>query len=224
MTRDEAISIARQYAKAYPQSYYSEPFQPHEWVIKAIQQAAHTPETGCGAQVVKFVDQKELAHARDVLSAVEIPPAIDYHGLCNRLAEVFNTDDTPDELSTEAREAIEALWKERDELRGHIKTLLSPSVKASCVASPESILDRKVTVCDSCLCACCWLGDFYCDNAKGAGTVDKTIRELYQINAAGVREDSGYWFKDPNTGKVDYDAKSAAKRAWNAVNGGPQHE
>lgn len=82
-----------------------------------------------------------------------------------------------------------------------------------------SILDRKVPVCDSCLCACCWQGDFYCNDAKGAGTVDKTIRELYQINADGVREDSGYWFKDPNTGKVDYDAKSAAKRAWNALNG-----
>jgi hypothetical protein len=47
---------------------------------------------------------------------------IDYHGLCNRLAEVFNAeDDTPDELSTEAREAIEHLWRERDRLRAALE-------------------------------------------------------------------------------------------------------
>lgn len=45
----------------------------------------------------------------------------DIHGLCNRLAEVFNTDDTPDELSTEAREAIEELWQERDALRAEVQ-------------------------------------------------------------------------------------------------------
>jgi hypothetical protein len=74
-----------------------------------------------------------------------------------------------------------------------------------------SILERKVTVCAACLCASCWQGELYCDQAKTAGTVEKTIRELFQGN---LREDSGYWFKDPNTGEVDYDAKSAAKRAW----------
>jgi hypothetical protein len=36
MTREQAIEIARHCAKAKPQSYYSEPFQPHEWVIDAI--------------------------------------------------------------------------------------------------------------------------------------------------------------------------------------------
>lgn len=86
-------------------------------------------------------------------------------------------------------------------------------------ASPPlegSVLDRKVTICAACLCASCWQGEFYCDQAKTAGTVEKTVRELWQGN---VREDSGYWFKDPNTGKVDYDAKSAAKRTWLAENG-----
>lgn len=80
----------------------------------------------------------------------------------------------------------------------------------------EAPLDRKVVVCAACLCACCWQGEFYCDQAKTAGTVEKTVRELLQGN---IREDSGYWFKDPNTGEVDYDAKSAAKRAWLAENG-----
>jgi hypothetical protein len=36
MTREQAIQLARRFAKAKPQSYYSEPFQPHEWVIDAI--------------------------------------------------------------------------------------------------------------------------------------------------------------------------------------------
>lgn len=38
----------------------------------------------------------------------------DLQSLCNRLGEVFNLDDTPDELSQEAIEAIEELWEERD--------------------------------------------------------------------------------------------------------------
>jgi hypothetical protein len=40
MTREEAITIARYCAKEKPQSYYAEPFQPHEWVIDAILLAA----------------------------------------------------------------------------------------------------------------------------------------------------------------------------------------
>lgn len=47
--------------------------------------------------------------------------------LCDRLNEVFNEDDTPDELSTEAREAIEELWEERDRLRSLNDALTGPS-------------------------------------------------------------------------------------------------
>jgi hypothetical protein len=36
MNREQAIEIARECAKAKPQAYYAEPFQPHEWVIDAI--------------------------------------------------------------------------------------------------------------------------------------------------------------------------------------------
>lgn len=39
MTRDEAIGLARKHAKNKPQSYYGEPFHPHEWVIDAIIEA-----------------------------------------------------------------------------------------------------------------------------------------------------------------------------------------
>jgi hypothetical protein len=44
ITREQAIEIARSCAKAKPQSYYSEPFMPHEWAIDAIMQASAVPE------------------------------------------------------------------------------------------------------------------------------------------------------------------------------------
>jgi len=62
----------------------------------------------------------------------------DLHGLCNRLAEVFNEDDTPDELSTEAREAIEKLWEERDQLRAALQEALCPDCTSDDTSDPES--------------------------------------------------------------------------------------
>lgn len=41
MTRDEAIKHAQKHAKALPESYYAEPFMPHEWVISAIMSAPY---------------------------------------------------------------------------------------------------------------------------------------------------------------------------------------
>lgn len=48
-----------------------------------------------------------------------------------------------------------------------------------------------VTVCDKCFCACCWQGIFMCDEAKWAGTVEKTAAEL---RALPPREHESYWF------------------------------
>src|SRR5882724_7704930 len=45
MTRDQAIEIARECAKAKPQSYYAEPFEPHEWVVDAMIRAGNTMQT-----------------------------------------------------------------------------------------------------------------------------------------------------------------------------------
>lgn len=39
MTRKEAIEMAQRWAKEFAPSYYKEPFQPHEWVIKAMMTA-----------------------------------------------------------------------------------------------------------------------------------------------------------------------------------------
>ena len=49
--------------------------------------------------------------------------------------------------------------------------------------------ERVVTVCDQCLTACCWQGRFLCDKAAYAGTVDKSVAELRELN----REHPSYW-------------------------------
>jgi hypothetical protein len=51
-------------------------------------------------------------------------------------------------------------------------------------------LDKKITVCDHCFRACCWQGQFMCDDARGAGTTVRTVRELREGNF-GEHED--YW-------------------------------
>jgi len=51
---------------------------------------------------------------------------------------------------------------------------------------------EKITVCDKCLKASCWQGLFMCDNARLAGTVQKTISELKELNL----EHSSYWKTD----------------------------
>ncbi len=49
--------------------------------------------------------------------------------------------------------------------------------------------DKTVTVCDACLMACCFQGVLMCDNARAAGTVEKTIDELRELNI----ENEEYW-------------------------------
>ena len=49
--------------------------------------------------------------------------------------------------------------------------------------------NRRVTVCAACLQASCWQGAFYCDEAKTAGTVEKTVAQLQGMNL----EHPDYW-------------------------------
>lgn len=46
-----------------------------------------------------------------------------------------------------------------------------------------------VTVCSECFMASCWKGIFMCNDARDAGTVEKTIKELEAINV----EHPNYW-------------------------------
>lgn len=48
----------------------------------------------------------------------------------------------------------------------------------------------KVTVCDKCLRACCWHGEFMCDAARNAGITVKTVSEL---RAGNYGEHEDYW-------------------------------
>lgn len=67
------------------------------------------------------------------------------------------------------------------------------------MADTTDVLDRKVTVCDKCLCASCWHGTFMCDDAKGAGTTERTVAQLGLLGL----ESAHYWFTNPATGEVD---------------------
>lgn len=48
---------------------------------------------------------------------------------------------------------------------------------------------KLVEVCDNCKQASCWYGEFMCDNARGAGTVKKTVSELRVMKL----ESEDYW-------------------------------
>lgn len=50
----------------------------------------------------------------------------------------------------------------------------------------------KITVCASCLRACCWQGSFFCDNYREADIIDKTVKELKKLKL----EHSDYWKED----------------------------
>ncbi len=62
--------------------------------------------------------------------------------------------------------------------------------------------DLQIIVCDQCLRACCWQGNFMCDRAYSAGTVKKTVAELRELakNHPHGGEHQDYWHINPNTG------------------------
>ncbi len=49
--------------------------------------------------------------------------------------------------------------------------------------------DRLLIVCDNCLCACCWHGEFYCQKSRSAGTREMRVSELRALG----REHESYW-------------------------------
>ncbi len=46
-----------------------------------------------------------------------------------------------------------------------------------------------ITVCDACFRACCWKGIFMCDDARDAGTVERTVQQCVELG----EEHSDYW-------------------------------
>ena len=49
--------------------------------------------------------------------------------------------------------------------------------------------DELVTVCSACLTASCWNYEFCCEEYRTAGTVEKTVRELIELD----REHPDHW-------------------------------
>lgn len=56
---------------------------------------------------------------------------------------------------------------------------------ASDAMQPKRIAGLIVTVCDKCLSAECWQGEFMCDDAQGAGSYDLPISVVRALNERG---------------------------------------
>lgn len=55
---------------------------------------------------------------------------------------------------------------------------------------------KLITVCDKCLRASCWQGDYVCQDYMRAETTKITIKELVKLNL----EHSDYWKTDEELG------------------------
>lgn len=73
--REKAIAIARRAAKAKPQSYYAEPFEPHEWVVDAVMEAASVLPP-IPAQCLHCGQAVEREAAREHVMTCEKSPAV----------------------------------------------------------------------------------------------------------------------------------------------------
>jgi len=65
---------------------------------------------------------------------------------------------------------------------------------------------EMVTVCDACLTASCWYGEYMCQASQIAGTVDLPIETLRGLG----REHEDYWYRDADgsPGKHSADIKA----------------
>ena len=54
------------------------------------------------------------------------------------------------------------------------------------------MINDKITVCDKCFTASCWMGIFMCEESQMSGITEKTIEELKELNL----EHSDYWKKE----------------------------
>lgn len=56
---------------------------------------------------------------------------------------------------------------------------------------------EKITVCDKCLTASCWLGVYMCWESRNAGTTKKSVKELRMLK----KEHSSWWMTDKELGE-----------------------
>lgn len=59
--------------------------------------------------------------------------------------------------------------------------------------------DPSVTVCSRCLRACCWQGEFMCDEAAAAGIVERRVSSLIRRLGEAEIEHPQWWNNDLRT-------------------------
>lgn len=109
-------------------------------------------------------------------------------------SQLLKTNDHYRDEITHNAETIARYGLELVEARAEAESMLATAVdvlpgdyKLPWDTGPDP--EATITVCDFCLRACCWQGVFMCDEAKGAGTVEKTRAELEELS----REHPQYW-------------------------------
>lgn len=66
---------------------------------------------------------------------------------------------------------------------------LLPDMRRAAPQPRDLAASDKVLVCDKCLRACCWYGEFMCDEAVTAGLKILTVADLRRLD----REHEEYW-------------------------------
>jgi hypothetical protein len=89
-----------------------------------------------------------------------------------RMSEMFGNDFAKEYI--EKLDAITTSMSERMEVK---------------LKQYESDMNKLVEVCDKCLKASCWYGEFWCEDSHSAGTKLMTVLELESKNL----ENSEYW-------------------------------
>lgn len=73
--------------------------------------------------------------------------------------------------------------------------------------------DKLITVCDACLCAACWHGEWLCERSRSAGTVKKTVADLEELH----REHPDQWRRQAlvhgDISQAEFDADHRKRRA-----------
>ena len=65
----KALEIARKHAKLKPQSYYAEPFHPHEWVLDAINEALSKQPVIPDAALMNVITEWEFDNGYDFVDS-----------------------------------------------------------------------------------------------------------------------------------------------------------
>lgn len=65
---------------------------------------------------------------------------------------------------------------------------------------PTKLYDPVITVCSRCLRACCWQGEYMCDEARYANIVPRRISTLIRRHGQEEIEHPDWWNRDLRTG------------------------